>query len=82
MVADPPGRVLEAARVLEPAAGGGHGGGAFLIALKENYELVEGHEWPTALFWVLVVVMAGIAAVNTAARMSRTHQIVERAQSE
>lgn len=57
-------------------------GGAFLIALKETYELVEGHEWPTALFWVLVVVMAGIAAVNTAVRMSRTHQIVERAQSE
>ena len=51
-------------------------GGAFLIALKETYELVEGHEWPTAVFWVLVVVMFGIAAVNTAVRMSRTHQLV------
>ena len=52
--------------------------GAFLIALKETDELVEGHEWPTAVFWVLVVVMLGIAAVNTAFWMSRTHQLVER----
>lgn len=51
--------------------------GAFLIALKETYELVEGNEWPLAVFWVLVVVMAGIAATNTAVRMSRTHQLVE-----
>ena len=51
--------------------------GAFLIALKETYELVEGHEWPTLAFWVLVVVMAGIATGNTAVRMSRTHQLVE-----
>ena len=51
--------------------------GAFLIALKETYELVEGHEWPTAVFWVLVVVMFAIAAVNTAIRMSRTHQLAQ-----
>jgi hypothetical protein len=51
--------------------------GAFLIALKETYELVEGHEWPTWVFWVLVVVMAGIATVNTAVRMNNTHQLVE-----
>jgi hypothetical protein len=51
--------------------------GAFLIALKETYELVEGHEWPTFVFWILVVVMAGLATGNTAVRMSRTHQLVE-----
>jgi hypothetical protein len=51
--------------------------GAFLIALKETSELVEGHEWPTAVFWVLVVVMAGIATANTPVRMSRAHQLVE-----
>jgi len=50
--------------------------GAFLIALKETYELVEGHEWPTAVFWVLVVVMFGIATVNTAVQMSRTHRVI------
>ena len=51
--------------------------GAFLIALKETYELVEGHEWPTAVFWVLIVGMLAIAAVNTAVRVSRTHKLVE-----
>jgi hypothetical protein len=50
---------------------------AFLIALKETYELVKGHQWPTVVFWVLVVVMAGIATGNTAVRMCRTHQLVE-----
>jgi hypothetical protein len=29
------------------------------------------------VFWVLVVVMAGIGTGNTAVRMSRTHQLVE-----
>ena len=50
--------------------------GAFLIALKETYELVEEHHWPTAVFWVLVVVMAALAIVNTAARINRTHVLV------
>jgi hypothetical protein len=51
--------------------------GAFLIALKETSELVEGQEWPTAVFSVLVVVMAGIATGNTAVRMGWTHQPVD-----
>ena len=51
--------------------------GAYLIALKETYELIEGYEWPTWVFWVLVVVMAGIATGNTAVRMNHTHQLVE-----
>ena len=50
--------------------------GAYFIALKETYELVEGHEWPIWVFWVLVVVMAGIATGNTAVRMSRAHELV------
>ena len=37
------------------------GGGAFLIALKETWELVEHEEWPEPVFWVLVVVMALLA---------------------
>ena len=51
--------------------------GAFLIAIKETYELVVGHGWPTIVFWALLVVMAGIAATNTAVRTSRTHQLVD-----
>jgi hypothetical protein len=38
------------------------GMGALLIALKETYELVEHYEWPLAVYWVLVVVMAAGAA--------------------
>ena len=29
--------------------------GALLIAVKETWELVEYNEWPTWLFWVLIV---------------------------
>ena len=50
--------------------------GAFLIALKETWELVEGHHWPTWVFWVLVVLMAGLAAANTAVRINRSHELV------
>jgi hypothetical protein len=56
--------------------------GAWLLVAGPLYqaaqELDEGHEWPTAVFWVLIVVMFGIAAVSTAVRISRTHQLVER----
>ena len=37
------------------------GAGAFLIALKETWELVEHEEWPETVYWVLVVFMALIA---------------------
>ena len=38
--------------------------GGFLIAAKETYELTEGSEWPNLVFWVLVVVMAGLSFAN------------------
>ena len=31
--------------------------GAFLIAVKETYEVVELAEWPIAVFWILVVLL-------------------------
>lgn len=31
--------------------------GAFLIAIKETWELREAHEWSSAIFYVLIVVM-------------------------
>ena len=34
--------------------------GAFCLALKETYELVESHDWPVTVFWVLVVLMAAL----------------------
>ena len=36
-------------------------GGAWLIALKETWELVEHHEWPAAAYWAAVVLMSLVA---------------------
>ena len=50
------------------------GFGAFLIALKETYEIGEHHEWPTWLYWVVVVAMASAAVgitVSSARREGR-----------
>ena len=52
------------------------GGGAFLIAVKETWELVEHAEWPAWVFWALLVVMGTLAALNTTLRMKRGHDMV------
>lgn len=46
-------------------------GGAFLIALKETWELVHLLHLHTAVFWVAIVVMLFIALANTVIRLSR-----------
>jgi hypothetical protein len=46
-------------------------GGAFLIAIKETWELHEVYEWPVAVFWVLVVVATIAAPAYTAWQMVR-----------
>ena len=50
--------------------------GAFLIALKETFELVELYELPIAVYWVAVVVLSIVAISNTAIRMSRGDSII------
>ena len=42
------------------------GTGGLLILSKETWELVEGHEWDTWIFWVLFVGMALLAVGNAA----------------
>jgi hypothetical protein len=46
-------------------------GGAFLIAIKETWELHEGYEWPESVFWILLVAMPVLCIVNTVVRMRR-----------
>jgi hypothetical protein len=46
--------------------------GAFLLAIKETWELTEVQEWPVSVFWILIVVMVPIALGYTAYRMRRT----------
>jgi hypothetical protein len=53
------------------------GGGGLLIATKETYELVEGNEWPTGIFWVLIVVMALAAASQAAFQVARADRAAE-----
>ncbi|RLV49127.1 hypothetical protein D9V37_11210 [Nocardioides mangrovicus] len=40
--------------------------GGLLIAAKETWELVEGHEWPSWLFWALVVLGLIVSLGNLA----------------
>lgn len=44
------------------------GFGGLMIAFKETFELVEGSDWPTVLFWILAVPML---AVSVAFGLSR-----------
>lgn len=47
------------------------GAGAFLIALKETYELAEHYEWPLVLYWLLVVLMVLVVLGGTASTIAR-----------
>lgn len=51
-------------------------GGAFLIALKETWELVELYELPLAIYVVVVVVLSIAAVGNTVIRMLRADEIL------
>jgi hypothetical protein len=44
--------------------------GVTLLAAGETWQLIEHHDWPVWLFWVLIVVMLAAAMLSTAARMS------------
>jgi len=54
------------------------GAGGLLIATKETYELVEGHEWPIGIFWVLIVVMVMAAASQAALQSARDDRAAEK----
>jgi hypothetical protein len=51
-------------------------GGAFLIFLKEAWELAELYELPVWLYFVVVVVLAIGAVANTIARLSRSDEMI------
>jgi hypothetical protein len=50
--------------------------GAFLIALKETWELVELYELPVGIYWVAVVLLTVAAIANTVTRMVRADAIL------
>jgi hypothetical protein len=50
---------------------------AALLALAETWALREHSRWPVAVFWVLLVVMLALCALNTAARMERSRSMLE-----
>ena len=40
--------------------------GATLLAAGETWQIIEHHRWPV---WLLIVVMLGVAVLNTAVRI-------------
>lgn len=48
-------------------------GGAFLIAIKETWELRESYEWPEWVFWATVVMMLVVCISTTRGRVLRRH---------
>jgi hypothetical protein len=40
--------------------------GATLLAAGETWQIIEHYRWPVWLFWLLMVVMIGLALLNTA----------------
>jgi hypothetical protein len=52
--------------------------GAFFIALKETWELVELLEWPTWSYWVAVVLLALVCVTYTALSMRRSGNALKR----
>lgn len=51
-------------------------GGAALLAVKETWELIELLEWPVAVFWILVVVMAFGCIAVTVTKTVRSARIL------
>jgi hypothetical protein len=51
-------------------------GGAFLIALKETWELTEHFELPLWLYIVAVVVLAILCIANTITRLSKSDEMI------
>jgi hypothetical protein len=52
--------------------------GAFLIALKETWELVEHEEWPDWLYWALVIVMALLVLGSIGSSAERERRVKAR----
>ena len=53
--------------------------GAFLIAVKETWELREAYEWSTLIFYAIVVAMVMACAATTAVRIRRRYDILAQA---
>ena len=51
--------------------------GAFFIAVKETYEVVELYAWPAWVFVALLVVLLAGSAANTVFRVRRAHEMVD-----
>jgi len=54
------------------------GAGAFLIAVKETWELHEVQHWPAWVFWVLLPVMLVLAFGYTVQRLHRSREVLEK----
>ncbi len=51
--------------------------GGLLLALKETWELREHYEWPTAIFWLLIVLMGALSVAITAGSQGRGQKLLK-----
>jgi hypothetical protein len=52
--------------------------GGTLLAAGETWEIVEHYEWPTWMFWLIIVVMVGASVLNTAIQMISHDRMLRR----
>jgi hypothetical protein len=53
------------------------GGGGFLLAVAETWDLTETEDWPIEVFWALAVVMSALSALHAVLRLRRTQRVVK-----
>lgn len=51
--------------------------GAYLLAVKETWDLIGVLDWPVWIFWVLIVVMPLVAIGNAVLRTLMTHRALD-----
>jgi hypothetical protein len=49
--------------------------GAALLGADQTWQVARRYDWPVWVFWLLVVVMLGLAVLNTTVRMIRNEQV-------
>ena len=52
--------------------------GAFFIAIKETYELVELLEWPIGVFWAVIVIFPLVALANAVIAIQVTSRLLKK----
>ena len=56
--------------------------GAYLLAIRETWDLIQLLEWPIWIFWVLIVILPIAAIANAVTRLWHTRRVIDPAPKE